>query len=122
VLTVTRLAAEEYRLEVSTIGQGQSGVDDCLPYVILGVTCPISVPQPARSLTADERQKVLGLFARVLVHETPPPICGCAEVDPCLLRLVAWDQRTIPVVSCDGESLDSRFADELIQVLEALRS
>jgi hypothetical protein len=123
--SITRQSDGTYSLEMSTITEGEQGVDTCLDDEI-GFTVPECIvvhEMPARILTDQEVQQVQDVFSDVGVETR---LRGMMCIDPCVVFEYRWDDLALTdaEVGCGPgfeQILSVRSAEAMVQLLEALQ-
>lgn len=118
--TITREASGRYALASDVLEEGVAGVDDCLPGVVGEVACAVVRPRPTRLLAAPEVDRLLTAFAAVLVHDQPDRICRDVIFDPCLINVLAWDDRQLVDFVCGAPRIDAVDRARIEALLDAL--
>jgi len=119
--SIQRIDGERYELALSLVEKGTEGVDDCDPNLAWW-GCFVTRDLPVRELTADEVERMQGLFSTV-TFETVLwfPLC----VFYCESRLARWDfVEVTDAKSCMGfipyQALSYEQMNEIVAFLESL--
>jgi hypothetical protein len=110
-----------YVLERSVIETGNAGNDDCLPQYLTGKRCLVIRPLPCRMLTAEEVERVNGLFEQVTVWTAADAFCLSGAADLCLVHNNTWDAlATNDHVCASGSRLDAQQSARLTELVNSL--
>jgi hypothetical protein len=85
---------------------------------VVGVGCVHPVVSEPRILSEDEAELVRTVFAALEELEGPDPICNCVAIDPCRIRIFAWDGHELSDFPC--AQLRAARVESLLDLLETL--
>lgn len=107
-------------LNLSVLREGIAGLDTCIGTVV--IPCATATHLEERTLTDDEVTAVAAAFSAVRVDDEADPICRTVAIDPCVIDKFAWDSFVVTDFECGVPRLRPDQADEIISLLEQLRS
>lgn len=78
-------------------------------------------PQPTRTLSSQEANQVIAVFAEMKFYKRPDRMCRQLAIDPCVIERHSWDTEELSNFICGANRLNDEQGTDIRQLLSQLR-